>query len=80
MKNNTSNHPTTPNTSRHLEFITVFGISLLFTFAGLHFMKMEAKTAEVKTEIEAPYVTTDQVTLPTLSLENLAEAFRRAVH
>ena len=43
-------------------------------------MKMETANTEVKTEMEISYVATDQVMLPTLSLENLVEVVRKALH
>lgn len=74
MKNNPS-IPTTMTDSRSsVEFLTVFGISLLFTFAGLHYMKMLPSQREcVKTDIN--YALADELPahpeLRTISLRAL---------
>ena len=75
MKNNTVYCTTNESTRHALEFLTIFGISILFTFAGMSYIKMDVKKPGLENKMEIPYVLNGQAEMPTIGFEKVAESF-----
>ena len=75
MKNNKAYHMTSEQTRHVLEFLTIFGISLLFTFAGMSYIKMDVKKPGLENKMEIPYALNGQAEMPAIGFEKTAESF-----
>lgn len=74
MKNNITDRTTTESAHSIFEFMTIFGISLLFAFAGMQFLetKMEAISAQPEMEKATP-ATPDLIDVANASLDKLSD-------
>lgn len=73
MRYETTSSTDNRNNNRIMEFLTIFGVSILFTMAGMHYLKMTFVESPEESKVEIPYALNESsdATTKSVSVSNI---------